>query len=87
MAEEDSGVKIEGRGESAGCRGPTGCPPGPVPDSGLPEGDVVVDITRREDELSLMPGNAAGTATPIGIPMCGWGTRKAGLRKTALCHA
>ena len=27
-------------------------------------------MTRREDELYLIPGNAVGTATPEGIPVC-----------------
>ena len=29
----------------------------------VPQGDVVADITRSEDKLNLIPGNAAGTAT------------------------
>ena len=41
-----------------------------------PQGDVVADIARREDELNLIPGNAAGTATPQGMPGCYWSTRK-----------
>ena len=39
------------------------------------QSDVVRGITRSEDELHLMPGNAAGTATPEGIPVCDWSTR------------
>ena len=42
----------------------------------VPQGDVVADITRGEDELSLMPRNAVGTATLIGSPECYWSTRK-----------
>ena len=30
--------------------------------SGVPRGDAVADITRSEDELKLIPGDAAGTA-------------------------
>jgi hypothetical protein len=37
--------------------------------------NVVADITRREDVLNLF-GNAAGTATPVGTPVCYWGTKK-----------
>ena len=29
----------------------------------VPQSDVVVGMTRREDELNPVPGNAAGTAT------------------------
>ena len=42
----------------------------------VPQGDVVVDMTRSEDKLMLIPGNAVGTATPVGIPVCYWRTRK-----------
>ena len=46
------------------------------------QGDAVADITRREDELNLIPGNAVETATPEGIPVCHWSTRKPeGLKK------
>ena len=36
----------------------------------VPQGDAVADITRSEDEPILIPGNAVGTATPKGIPVC-----------------
>ena len=42
----------------------------------VPHGDAVADITRSEDKLNLMPGNALGTATPEGAPVCCWSTRK-----------
>ena len=48
---------------------------------------VDADVTRSEDELNLMPGNAAGTATPVGIPVCNQGMKDLRLRKTALCNA
>ena len=32
--------------------------------------NVVVDRARSEDELNLIPGNAAGTAAPVCIPLC-----------------
>ena len=38
----------------------------------VPQSNAVADITRREDELNLIPGNAAGTATPVGTPTCPW---------------
>ena len=41
-----------------------------------PEGDVVADATRCEGKLMLIPRNAAGTATPVGIPVCYCSTRK-----------
>ena len=41
----------------------------------VPQGDVVVGTTRREDGLHLIPGNARGTATPVGIPVRRWSTR------------
>ena len=37
---------------------------------------AVVDITGSEDKLNLIPGNAVGSATPVGIPVCYWSTRK-----------
>jgi hypothetical protein len=42
----------------------------------VPQGDVVADITRNDDELNLIPGNAVGTATPEGIPVCYWSKTK-----------
>ena len=39
---------------------------------------LVVDITRSKDKLYLIPGNAVGTATPEGIPVCYWSTRQTG---------
>ena len=33
-------------------------------------------MTRSEEELIRMPGNAVGTATPRGIPVCYWSTKK-----------
>jgi len=51
----------------------------------VPQGGVAADMTRREDELNLIPGNAAGTATPIRLPVCDWSTRKTeGRIKTAV---
>ena len=41
------------------------------------QGNVVADITRSEDKLNLIPGNAAGTTRPEGIAVCYWSTRKA----------
>ena len=38
------------------------------------QSDVVADVTCGED--NLIPGRAAGTATPVGIPVCCWRTRK-----------
>ena len=43
----------------------------------VPQSNVVADIVRHEDELSLMQENAAGTATPVGIAVYYWRTRKA----------
>ena len=37
---------------------------------------VIADIRRSEDKLYLIPGNAVGTATPQGIPVCYWSTRQ-----------
>ena len=37
---------------------------------------LVADMTCSEGELNPMPGHAAGTATPVGIPVCYWSTRK-----------
>ena len=34
------------------------------------QGDLIADMTRSEDKLILIPGNAVGTATPVGIPAC-----------------
>ena len=34
------------------------------------QSNVVADIARTEDKLYLIPGNAVGTATPEGIPVC-----------------
>ena len=34
-----------------------------------PQGDVVAGMTRSEDKLMLIPGNAVGIATPVGIQM------------------
>ena len=42
----------------------------------VPQRDAVVDTTRGEDEPNLMPGNAVGTATPEGIPVCDRSIRK-----------
>ena len=42
----------------------------------VPQSNEVVDITRREGKLNLIPWNAAGAATPMGIPVCNWSTRK-----------
>ena len=42
----------------------------------VPQGDVVAYMTRSEDKLILIPGNAVGTATPVGIPVCYWSTKK-----------
>jgi hypothetical protein len=39
----------------------------------VPQGDVVADMTRSEDKLMLIPGNAVGTATPVGITQGGVG--------------
>ena len=36
----------------------------------VPQSDAVA-----EDKLILMPGNAVGIATPLGIPVCYWSTR------------
>ena len=44
----------------------------------VPQDSVVGDITRHKDELHLIPGNAAGTAMPKGIPVCYWSTRQTG---------
>ena len=39
-------------------------------------------------KLHRIPGNAAGTATPVGIPVCYWSTRQTGrLRKSQRCAA
>ena len=47
---------------------------------------TVADITHCEDELYLIPGNAAGTATPEGIPVCYRRTRQTGrLSKSQRC--
>ena len=35
----------------------------------VPQGNAVADI---EDTLNLIPENAAGTATPVGVPVCDW---------------
>ena len=43
----------------------------------VPQGDVVADMARSEDKLNLIPGNAVGATTPVRIPVCYWGTRKA----------
>ena len=53
----------------------------------VPQGDVVGHMTRRENKLILMPGNAAGTATPVGIPACYCSTRLKAEFKTSACHA
>ena len=42
----------------------------------VPQSNVAADVTHSEDDLNLMPGNAAGTATPVGIPVSYWSTRK-----------
>ena len=34
----------------------------------IAQSDVVADMTRSNDKLNLIPGNAGGTATPEGIP-------------------
>ena len=42
-------------------------------------------MTRSEDNLILIPGKAVGSATPVGIPVCSWRTRKTeGLSKRAV---
>ena len=47
---------------------------------------MVADITRSKDLLYLIPGNAAGTATPKDIPVCYRGTKQTRrLRKKQLC--
>eukprot|EP00670_Eutreptiella_braarudii_P002389 CAMPEP_0174300488 /NCGR_PEP_ID=MMETSP0809-20121228/58488_1 /TAXON_ID=73025 ORGANISM="Eutreptiella gymnastica-like, Strain CCMP1594" /NCGR_SAMPLE_ID=MMETSP0809 /ASSEMBLY_ACC=CAM_ASM_000658 /LENGTH=33 /DNA_ID= /DNA_START= /DNA_END= /DNA_ORIENTATION= len=33
-------------------------------------------MTRSNDKLNLIPGNAVGTATPEGIPVCYQSTRQ-----------
>eukprot|EP00670_Eutreptiella_braarudii_P021842 CAMPEP_0174345334 /NCGR_PEP_ID=MMETSP0811_2-20130205/775_1 /TAXON_ID=73025 ORGANISM="Eutreptiella gymnastica-like, Strain CCMP1594" /NCGR_SAMPLE_ID=MMETSP0811_2 /ASSEMBLY_ACC=CAM_ASM_000667 /LENGTH=177 /DNA_ID=CAMNT_0015468961 /DNA_START=694 /DNA_END=1225 /DNA_ORIENTATION=- len=38
-------------------------------------------MTRGEGELILIPGNVAGTATPVGIPVCYWSTRSTARRE------
>ena len=40
----------------------------------VPRSNVVADIPRSA--YKVIPGNAAGTATPVGIPVCYWSTRK-----------
>ena len=35
-----------------------------------------MDMTRSEDTLILLPGNTVGSATPVGITVCYWSTRK-----------
>ena len=40
----------------------------------VPQLSVVADITSRKGELNLKPEDAAGTATPVGIPRCYWST-------------
>ena len=47
----------------------------------VPQGGAVADTTRRGDELNLTPGNAARSATPVGIPVCYWGTTNTTKRK------
>uniref|UniRef100_A0A6T2HFE9 Uncharacterized protein n=1 Tax=Eutreptiella gymnastica TaxID=73025 RepID=A0A6T2HFE9_9EUGL len=42
----------------------------------VPQGDVAADMPRSVDELILMPGNAAETATPEGISARYWSTGK-----------
>ena len=37
---------------------------------------VVAGVACSEDKLKLTPGASAGTATPIGIPVCDWSTRE-----------
>ena len=34
----------------------------------IAQSDAVADMTRSNDKLNLIPGNAVGTATPEGIP-------------------
>ena len=36
----------------------------------VPQLSVMADMTRRQGELKLKPEDAAGVATPIGIPQC-----------------
>ena len=42
----------------------------------VPQHGAVADITRRNDQLYLIPGNAVGTTAPKGIPVCYWSTRQ-----------
>ena len=42
----------------------------------VPQNDEGADMRCSEDELNLMPGNAVGTATPEGIPVCYRSTRR-----------
>ena len=56
-------------------------------DTIVPQGDAVTDMIRRENKLILMPGNAAGTATPVGIRVCYCSTRLKAEVKTSVCHA
>eukprot|EP00670_Eutreptiella_braarudii_P027308 CAMPEP_0174379302 /NCGR_PEP_ID=MMETSP0811_2-20130205/122616_1 /TAXON_ID=73025 ORGANISM="Eutreptiella gymnastica-like, Strain CCMP1594" /NCGR_SAMPLE_ID=MMETSP0811_2 /ASSEMBLY_ACC=CAM_ASM_000667 /LENGTH=116 /DNA_ID=CAMNT_0015531795 /DNA_START=1165 /DNA_END=1516 /DNA_ORIENTATION=- len=42
----------------------------------VPQSTVAADVTCSEDEPNLMPGNAVGMATPAGVPVGSWSTRK-----------
>ena len=61
----------------------------------VPQSNVVADTTRSEEGLDLVPGNAAGTATPPGIPVChwstgrteGWGKQRGAAGLQSLCRA